>query len=168
MSDGQAADIAYTNPVIRLGEFLTGIVLGCVFHHHRTTSTSGDPPSIGLIADVTSVLMVLIYALAADEMPIPLFVCMISPLTALWLYAMAYDRGYIAKMLQMDLLHTMGEWSYCTYVEHFHPPAPPPPSPPPPPPPLSPSTNANANANHRQRQRQPPPTTATPLPPPSH
>lgn len=118
ISAGAASDVAYTNPVIRLGEFISGLALGCLFYHQRGASAggSGDPPRIGMVADISTVIMMILYAGTDEDIDIPVFVAMISPITAVWVYAMAFDKGYVAQFLQMPILQTMGSWSYCTYI----------------------------------------------------
>ena len=98
-------------PLLRLPEFMLGILLGRAF-------TAGNfAPLRGRVRPWMAVLPILIVLSCTPFIPHPLLASgMIAPLFALLLVTLAQDRGPLARLLAHPWLKLLGEASYGIYI----------------------------------------------------
>ena len=98
---GEAADVTYTFPLVRIFEFMVGLVLGlmalrgpCVAASSAAADdAAGRRARAGLYADLAALALVVLFAVASFDIQIPMLVVAAGPLTAVFVYYLSLDRG---------------------------------------------------------------------------
>lgn len=106
----------YYHPLLRLGDFVLGIVAGQLFLRRRI---AGDG---GMLVRLTSVTALLIAAVLALSDAIPMIFVqnsLLAPAFALLVYQLAWQRGRLASVLRSRPLVLLGESSYAIYLLHM-------------------------------------------------
>jgi len=106
------------NPLMRLPEFLLGIVLGKLWLTRK-------PPRVqqllethagwGVVASVAALLA--LFSIDADESKF--YNGMVAPLLMALIYSLALGRGTVARLLALRPMVWLGEASYSLYILHW-------------------------------------------------
>jgi peptidoglycan/LPS O-acetylase OafA/YrhL len=102
------------NPLVRLPEFLLGIVLGRLWFMRKTSRFDNYS---GSVAIVTTALIFVLLAVDANELWY--FNGAIAPAMMLLIYCLASGRGVIARWLMSKPMVLLGEASYSLYLLHW-------------------------------------------------
>lgn len=110
-------EVAAYNPLLRLPQFLLGVVLGRLFSQ-RVTAGQGMGPAASVQAVVAAVVALAIFvapwagaALAFKELAL-------MPAFALLIWGLADGRGLLAQVLEQSWAVRLGEASYALYILH--------------------------------------------------
>lgn len=104
-------------PLLRLGEFTFGILLGLLFLARRERAADGAR----WVAPLAPAALVGIAALLPLELPEPLGVArqqLLVPLFGLLVFGLAHGRGIVARALSLPAVVLLGEASYALYILH--------------------------------------------------
>lgn len=114
LSRGVWLTVLKFNPVLRLPEFLMGVVLGRLFlQEGRGRGRTG-----GLMAPVAALLTLGAFASSA-RLPFPLLHnALLAPVYALLVYGLARGGGALGWLLSRRPLVQLGEASYALYILH--------------------------------------------------
>ncbi len=110
-------DFLKFNPLVRLPEFLLGIVLGKFFLTNASRNTLGEKwsPALSLVA-LAGITIVLAFS---PRLPyVLLHNGLIAPLFALLIYTLAVGRGPLVSFLSLAPIVFLGEASYALYILH--------------------------------------------------
>lgn len=114
LSRGVWLTVLKFNPVLRLPEFLMGVVLGRLFLQEGTARGRTG----ALLAPVAALLTVGAFASSA-WLPFPLLHnALLAPVYALLVYGLARGGGALGWLLSRPLLVRLGEASYALYILH--------------------------------------------------
>ena len=103
------------NPVLRLPEFLMGVVLGRLF----ALETPGLKRTGALMAPGAAVLVLGAFALS-QHIPFPLMHnALLAPVYALLVYGLARGGGWLGGFLSRPALVRLGEASYSLYILQY-------------------------------------------------
>ncbi len=106
-----AAPFLTNHPLVRLPEFLIGVIVGLIFMRSPRPSRH--------IARVPAVTLCAIVAVLA-MLPVSLYpflqVGLLDPLFAILIYSLAFSRGRLAAILSAPLMVLLGEASYALYM----------------------------------------------------
>jgi peptidoglycan/LPS O-acetylase OafA/YrhL len=107
-------DITFHNGVLRgLSDFTIGVGMAVLFRRLKPRDRLPDWGHSGLQLLLLSLLFYVVMHTGWSHTRMDIFT--VLPLMALVL-ALAFDRGIIARLLQMRLPQIMGEWSYAIYL----------------------------------------------------
>jgi peptidoglycan/LPS O-acetylase OafA/YrhL len=107
-------DITYHNGVLRgLSDFTVGVGLAVLFRRVKARDRLPDWVHSVLQVTLLALLGYIIVHTGWSHTRLDIFT--VLPLMAL-VFALAFDRGIIARGLQMKLPQLMGEWSYAIYL----------------------------------------------------
>lgn len=120
---GAAQDVSYVFPLVRMGEFLVGIVLGIQFLK-ELDFLKANATYVGYVTDIFAIGTVVILAVLPGDGTSPgqeglstyTVVSIMQPITAIWMMMSALDTGIVARVLSSDPFVKLGELSYCTYI----------------------------------------------------
>jgi peptidoglycan/LPS O-acetylase OafA/YrhL len=104
-----------TNPIMRLPEFLCGMLVGRVFAlGFRWNRQRASALSMSAFA-----LVVLVLSFSSAIPRLLLSNSIMVPLSALLIFALAHQSGALASFLSHPTLRVLGEASYATYILQF-------------------------------------------------
>jgi peptidoglycan/LPS O-acetylase OafA/YrhL len=107
-------DITYHNGVFRgLSDFSIGVGLAVLFRHAKPRDRMPGWVHSLLQLILLSLLAIVVMNTGWSHTRMDIFT--VLPLMAL-VFALAFDRGLVAQLLQMRLPQVMGEWSYAVYL----------------------------------------------------
>jgi peptidoglycan/LPS O-acetylase OafA/YrhL len=107
-------DITFHNGVLRgLSDFTVGVGMAVLFRRAKTQDRLPDWVHSGLQILLLSLLLYVVLHTGWSHTRMDIFT--VLPLMAL-VFALAFDRGIVARLLQMRLPQIMGEWSYAVYL----------------------------------------------------
>jgi peptidoglycan/LPS O-acetylase OafA/YrhL len=107
-------DITFHNGVLRgLSDFTVGVGMAVLFRRAKTQDRLPDWVHSGLQILLLSLLLYVVMHTGWSHTRMDIFT--VLPLMAL-VFALAFDRGIVARLLQMRLPQIMGEWSYAVYM----------------------------------------------------
>ena len=113
LSSKHGLDITFHNGVLRgLSDFAVGVGLAVLFRRARTASIPA-PVHSGLQAILLLLLGLAVYRTGWSHTHLDIFT--VLPLMAL-VFALAFDRGFLAEALKTRLPQTLGVWSYAIYM----------------------------------------------------
>lgn len=109
------AQVAWRNPVVRLPEFLLGVILARLF-----VTRPARPPTLSpAIVSVAALTLSIIALTRTGSMPdVVLYTGILAPLCALLIYALAFDSGPLATFFALPAVVVLGEASYALYILH--------------------------------------------------
>jgi len=126
-TDGTIVDIIKYNPLVRLPEFVIGIVVGKLFlvRSSQSSSRSGllTSLSLGSVAAIVGILAVTPSAApGATSLPsgadLLVHNGLLAPLFAVLIYSLAAGVGPLSWLLSLPTLVLFGEASYALYILH--------------------------------------------------
>ncbi|WP_224372086.1 acyltransferase family protein [Hyalangium versicolor] len=109
--------VAAYNPVLRLPQFLLGVLLGRLFSQRLSEGRGAGPgaPAQALVAAAASLAIFLVpwpgSSAAFKELAL-------MPAFALLIWGLAYGRGLLARLLAWPWAVRLGEASYALYILH--------------------------------------------------
>ncbi len=104
-----------TNPLMRLPEFLVGMLIGKIF-------ISGFRLNQRLASILPSAALVVLALLVTFWWTMPRLLLsngLLAPFSALLIFALAHQSGLLARFLSLPLLKVLGEASYAIYILQF-------------------------------------------------
>lgn len=104
------------NPLLRLPEFVAGVVLGRWFMLHQRAGTR--PGGIGLISVAAAAGILVILSFSSKLPYILLHNGALLPLMSLLVFMLAWDEGPVARILSTRVFVLLGESSYALYILH--------------------------------------------------
>lgn len=115
-SQGALGHMIMFNPLMRLPEFLIGMVAGLSFVRQRQNEVrSARWGYVATLAVLTWVGLLTI----SDHIPfLPLHNSLLAPLFALMIYAVGSGTGWIVRCLSSPICILLGEASYALYIIH--------------------------------------------------
>ncbi|RKH12141.1 acyltransferase [Corallococcus sp. CA053C] len=118
MSGGNWLTVLKFNPLVRLPEFLLGVLLGLVFVRERAAATS-RPRSGGGMA-VAGAALLLVAFMLGGRIPYPLMHnVLLAPASALLVYGLARGGGPLGQLLSRPWLVSLGGASYSMYLLQY-------------------------------------------------
>ncbi|RKH68004.1 acyltransferase family protein [Corallococcus llansteffanensis] len=106
------------NPLLRLPEFLMGVLLGLVFVRERAAAAS-RPRSGGVMA-VAGAALLLVAFMLGGRIPYPLMHnALLAPASALLVYGLARGGGPLGQFLSRPWLVHLGGASYALYLLQY-------------------------------------------------
>ncbi|HEX6608241.1 MAG TPA: acyltransferase [Chloroflexia bacterium] len=115
--------VAYANPILRLPEFLMGIVLGRLFLHYGRARWGGWLAALGVcgwvgllgigVPGVNSLLARTVLARLNSAL---LYEALLLVFFVLLIYGLAHGYGVVAKGLSLPFMLLLGEASYGLYI----------------------------------------------------
>jgi len=107
-------DITYHNGVLRgLSDFAVGVGMAVLFRQLKPRDQLPEWMHSGLQILILSLLGYVVMNTGWSHTRMDIFT--VLPLMML-VFALAFDRGLVARLLQMRLPQLMGEWSYAVYL----------------------------------------------------
>ena len=107
-------DITYHNGVLRgLSDFAVGVGMAVLFRQLKPRDQLPEWMHSGLQILILSLLGYVVMNTGWSHTRMDIFT--VLPLMML-VFALAFDRGLVARLLQMRLPQIMGEWSYAVYL----------------------------------------------------
>jgi peptidoglycan/LPS O-acetylase OafA/YrhL len=116
--------LLHFTPLFRLPEFLVGVALGCVFIHLRRDQSwsawwTRHAPLL-VVAALVAFVGLLVAGPWRPWLPYVLLVGgLLDPLVAVALLGLAWQRGWVARLLALGPVCALGEASYSLYLLHF-------------------------------------------------
>ena len=117
---GIAHDLAgfvYFHPLVRSADFVIGMAAGLLFL--RANRTAPAPRWAARAVVATAVVSVAVLLVSAELPPVVVENSLLAPVFAVAIYALAYGRGALARMLATRPLVALGEASYALYIVHL-------------------------------------------------
>jgi peptidoglycan/LPS O-acetylase OafA/YrhL len=115
--------VAYANPIMRLPEFLMGIVLGRLFLHYGRRRWGGIMVGLGafgwvalLSIGVPGLNSLLAHTVLAWVNIAFLYEALLLVFFVLLIYGLAHGSGIVAKWLSLPVMLLLGEASYALYI----------------------------------------------------
>jgi peptidoglycan/LPS O-acetylase OafA/YrhL len=104
-----------TNPLLRLPEFLIGMLIGRIFArglrwHRRLAS---------VLSLVALALFILVLSFSSTLPRLLLSNSILTPISALLIFTLAHQSGVLAKFLSLPALTVLGEASYAIYILQY-------------------------------------------------
>lgn len=116
--------VLYSDPLMRLPEFLMGMALGRLFLERHTSAPGTTPRGLGrlfrprLVAPLAAAGILLV--LCTDCVPETFYkIVVLDPLFALLVYSLAFGEGLLAVALSLPAAVLLGEASYAVYILHW-------------------------------------------------
>lgn len=107
----------YYHPLVRMTDFVIGMVAGLAFVRARAV---GDAPGWAGAVAAAALAVSMAILVRADRVPAVLVQnALLSPLFAAAIYALAWGKGLVARVLAARPLVLLGEASYALYVLHL-------------------------------------------------
>jgi peptidoglycan/LPS O-acetylase OafA/YrhL len=107
-------DITYQNGVLRgLSDFAIGVGMAVLFRQMKPRDQLPEWMHSGLQILILSLLGYVVMNTGWSHTRMDIFT--VLPLMML-VFALAFDRGLVARLLQMRLPQVLGEWSYAVYL----------------------------------------------------
>lgn len=106
------------NPLLRLPEFLIGVVLGILLLRLDGAGAKASErlaPMLSLAALGTALLVLA----QGSRIPYVLMSCVLVPVFALLIYSLAFNRGVLGAFLSLPPVMLLGEASYALYIIHI-------------------------------------------------
>lgn len=111
------------NPLVRLPEFLVGVVLGIFFLRRIARQSADDSPRLDGVYSAASLGAALFALLVLSRSPhIPYILlsnCVLVPAFVVLIYSLAFGRGVLSRFLSLPLVMLLGEASYALYILHI-------------------------------------------------
>lgn len=104
-------------PLVRLPEFLGGVALGILFVHTRRSGASRIRPE--RLAVMAGLGLAVALSLGPQRLGPLVANGLLDPLFALLIYALAWGRGRLARLLSLPWSIILGEASYALYILHW-------------------------------------------------
>jgi peptidoglycan/LPS O-acetylase OafA/YrhL len=105
------------NPVMRLPEFLFGVVLGLAFLRHVERPRVLDSRWLGIALTVLPVVAIVVVLSFSSHLPFALLHNgLLAPLFGCLIFGLAIGRGPVAWVLGRPLLVLLGDASYAVYL----------------------------------------------------
>ena len=118
LSGGLWLTVLKFNPLMRLPEFLLGVLLGLVFVRERAAAAS--KPRSGAVMTAAGVVLMLAAFMLGGRIPYPLMHnALLAPVSALLVYGLARGGGPLGPLLSRPWLVQLGGASYALYLLQF-------------------------------------------------
>ncbi|CAM3292058.1 acyltransferase [Corallococcus sp. ZKHCc1 1396] len=118
-SEGFWLAVLKFNPLLRLPEFLLGVLLGLVFVRERKGADAATPRSGAVMAVAGAALLLVCFALGG-RIPYPLMHnALLAPASALLVYGLARGGGPLGAVLARPWLVHLGGASYALYLLQY-------------------------------------------------
>lgn len=118
-SDAFWLDVVKFNPLMRLPEFMAGMVVGKLFGRQiaQDAAAASGP---GWLAPLAGAALVAVFSAAGERIsPLLLYNGLLMPLYVLLIYGLARGRGPLEWLLSRRLFVRLGDASYGLYILHF-------------------------------------------------
>ena len=102
-----------TQPLLRIMPFLIGIATGIFFLRYRAHS----PARVSWLTNAAVILSLAVYTVTPESLG-RLAENSLTPVFAVLVYTLAFERGLLGRLLSHPVLVLLGESSYATYLLH--------------------------------------------------
>lgn len=119
--------VTHFNPLLRLPQFVVGVILGRFFLLNSKTVSrlTNDVQGVGvsdhwaLLSIFAAICLVAVHLLG-QSIPTPFFYSgLVDPLYALLIYSLAWNQGVLARILSLRAAVMLGEASFALYILHY-------------------------------------------------
>lgn len=109
----------YINPLLRVGDFIIGILLFRIFRKRRVVALV-HKKYLGTIFEVLSIVILSLFLYYHNDIPQGFrYSCYYWPPMALLIYTFSYSKGIVSRILSNNTLVYLGEISFGFYMIHM-------------------------------------------------
>lgn len=109
----------YINPLLRLGDFIIGILLYLLYKKRKETSLLKSK-TVATTLEISSILLLSVFLYFHSDIPQGYrYSCYYWPPIVLLIYTFSYSKGHISNILSNKILVYLGEISFGFYMIHM-------------------------------------------------